>query len=164
MDNNVAIIPVNISEESIAITQLLRDSFIGIANEMGLTEENCPYHVAFITEKRVLEQLHKKNAFCFGIQENGIWIGFVAVAPYGDGYEITRLAVAPEHRHKGYGRALMDMACGKARKLGLDSIGLGTLYENKKLIKWYEAQGFIAGEPFVPTGASYSVCGMSKIL
>ena len=156
--------PVDIMKDSIAITQLLRDSFIDIANEMGLTKENCPCHVAFITRERVLEQLGKENAYCYGIQDKGKWIGFVAVAPYNDSYEITRLAVAPEHRHKGYGRALMDTACDKARKLGLSSIGLGTLYDNKVLVKWYEAQGFVAGEPFIPTGAIYTVCGMNKEL
>jgi ribosomal protein S18 acetylase RimI-like enzyme len=131
---------------------------------MGFTKDNCPNHFAFITEERVLEQLNKENAFCFGIQDNGVWIGFVAVAPYGEGYEITRLAVAPDNRHKGYGRALMDTACNKARKLGLTSIGLGTLYENNVLIKWYESQGYVAGEPFVPEGAFYIVCGMRKCL
>ena len=162
MDTDKTIIQVNIKQESFAITKLLKDSFIEIANKMGFTEENNPNYVAFITQERLMEQLGKNNAYCFGIKENGIWVGFVAVAPYGDAYEITRLAVAPEHRHKGYGRALMDAACGKARDLGLTSIWLGTLYENKVLVKWYEAQGFVAGEPFIPTGASYAVCGMSK--
>ena len=164
MNIREAIVPVNIIENSNTITRLLKESFIGIADKMGFTKANCPNHVAFITEERVIEQLGKENAFCFGIQENGIWIGFVAVAPYRDGYEITRLAVAPEHRHKGYGRALMDAACNKARELGLVSIGLGTLYENRILVKWYESQGFVAGEPFIPAGASYTVCGMSKRL
>jgi ribosomal protein S18 acetylase RimI-like enzyme len=164
MNNKEPIVSVNIIENSIAITRLLRDSFVGIANEMGFTEENCPNHVAFITQERVIEQLGKENAFCFGIKENSIWIGFVAVAPYGDGYEITRLAVDPGHRHKGYGRTLMDAACDKARELGLDSIGLGMLYENTTLRKWYEEQGFVASEPFTPEGASYIACGMSKRL
>ena len=62
----------------------------------------------------------------------------MAVAPYGDSYEITRLAVAPEYRHKGYGRALMDKACDKARELGLESIGIGILNDNVVLKKWYD--------------------------
>jgi ribosomal protein S18 acetylase RimI-like enzyme len=164
LNTNEAIVPVNITENCLAITQLLRESFISVANEMGFTEENCPNHVAFITQERVIDQLGKDDAYCFGIQENGIWIGFVAVAPYGESYEITRLAVAPEHRHKGYGRALMDTACDKARELGLDSIGLGMLNDNSILKKWYEEQGFIASEPFIPAGASYTACGMSKRL
>jgi ribosomal protein S18 acetylase RimI-like enzyme len=113
---------------------------------------------------RLLEQLGNERTFCYGIRDNGKWIGFVAVAPYGDSYEITRLAVAPEHRHKRYGRDLMDRACDKARELGLESIGLGMLNENVVLKKWYEAQGFVAGEPFVPAGTSFTVCGMSKQL
>jgi ribosomal protein S18 acetylase RimI-like enzyme len=162
MDNEI--IRVNIKKDYIPITRLLRDSFIGIAEEMGFTEENCPNHVAFITQERVLEQLGSDMAYCFGIRDDGKWIGFVAVAQYGESYEITRLAVMPEYRHKGYGRALMDRACDKARELGLESIGLGMLYDNVVLKQWYEAQGFVAGEPFTPEGASFTACGMSKKL
>lgn len=155
---------MNIMADSITITQLLRDSFIGIASEMGFTKENCPNHVAFITEERIIKQLGNEKTFCFGIKENGLWVGFVAVAPYGDCYEITRLAVAPAYRHRGYGRALMDKACDKARELGLKSIGLGMFNDNVVLKKWYEAQCFVAGEPFIPQGASFTACGMSKLL
>jgi ribosomal protein S18 acetylase RimI-like enzyme len=162
--NTETIHPVIMADNSQAISELLRASFIGIAEEMGFTQANCPNHIAFITQERLMEQLGGKNAHCFGIREEGAWIGFVAVALYDDGYEITRLAVYPAHRHKGYGRALMDRACEKARELGLDSIGLGMLYENKVLRRWYEGKGFVAGEPFTPPCASFLACGMSKRL
>ena len=158
------VIPVDISKDAASIARLLKESFIGIADEMRFTKENFPNYVAFITKERLLEQLGNDRAFCFGIRDGAKWVGFVAVAPYGDSYEITRLAVAPKYRHRGYGRALMNKACDKARELGLESIGLGILNENTVLKKWYEAQGFVAGEPFVPAGASFTACGMSKKL
>jgi ribosomal protein S18 acetylase RimI-like enzyme len=130
----------------------------------GLTAENCPGHVAFITEERLLAQLDRQDARCLGIQIAGAWVGFVAVAPYRDAYEITRLAVAPEYRHRGYGRLLMDAACDAARRIGLREIGLGLVNENTVLKRWYQAQGFVAGEPFDLPGVPYTICGMLKAL
>jgi ribosomal protein S18 acetylase RimI-like enzyme len=99
-----------------------------------------------------------------GIREDGRLVGFVAVAPYRDSYEITRLAVDPAFRHRGCGRALMDAACDAAREMGLSEIGLGVVNENTVLKKWYEAQGFVAGEPFVIPNAAFTACGMLKKL
>lgn len=160
----VMVEPMDISRHSTQITQLLRLSFGDVAQAMGLTQENCPNHVAFMTEDRLLAQLANPDAHCMGIREDGCWVGFVAVAPYHGDYEITRLAVAPEYRHRGYGRALMDCACEVARSLGLEEIGLGMIYENTVLLKWYQAQGFVAAEPFRPQGVPYTVCGMAKKL
>ena len=99
-----------------------------------------------------------------GIREEGTLVGFVAVAPYQSVFEITRLAVAPECRHKGYGKLLMDAACDAAREMGLDIICLGMVNENTVLKRWYEAQGFIPGEPFSIPNAAFTACGMSKSL
>lgn len=164
MNLAVQVVSVDIAQSSAEITELLRRSFAGVAEEMGLTHENCPHHVAFMTEERLLAQLRRKDARCFGIRIDSEWVGFVAVAPYHGDYEITRLAVAPGHRHKGYGRALVERACDAAREMGLSEISLGMIDENRLLKKWYEAQGFIPGEPFRPEGAPYTVCGMSRKL
>ncbi len=158
------VVPVNIAQDYAQITRLLRRSFLGVAQEMGLTKENCPQHVAFMTEERLLAQLDRKDAHCLGIRDGSGWVGFVAVAPYHGAYEITRLAVAPEHRHKGYGMALMECACKVARQIGLQEIGLGMINENTVLKKWYEERGFVPDEPFRPQGVPYTVCGMLKKL
>ena len=163
MDENIEVVPVNIETERAEITRLLRRSFIGSAEEMRLTEENCPHHVAYMTEERLREQL-ARGSRCLGIAWRGEWIGFVAVAPYMDNYEITRLAVTPEHRRNGYGRKLIDAACDAARELGLTEISLGMIDENRVLKKWYEAQGFIPGEPFRNPGDLFTRCGMTKRL
>lgn len=164
MNHPVMVEPVDIARHSGEVTHLLRRSFADVAQAMGLIQENCPNHVAYMTEGRLLAQLAREDAHCLGIREDDNWVGFVAVAPYQGDYEITRLAVAPEYRHRGYGRALMDHACEVAHGLGMEEIGLGMIYENTVLLKWYEAQGFVAGEPFRPQGAAYTVCGMAKRL
>ena len=153
-----------IDTECEAIVRLLHSAFADIARAMGITPENWPSYVAFITPERLLRQLGGKDADCLGIRADGAWVGFVAIAPYGKGYEITRLAVLPEYRHRGYGRRLMDAACDKARARGLKEIGLGIMDANQALKRWYEAQGFVAGEPFTPPGLPFAVCGMLKKL
>lgn len=155
---------VDIRRDVDEITDLIRTSSIGVAQAFGLNEQNCPYHVAFMTRERMLGQLDRPDAYCFGIREGGEWIGFVALAPYSGAYEITRLVVLPDYRHRGYGRKLVDAACDQARKIGLQEVGLGMIDENTRLKRWYEAQGFIADEPFRSPGAAFTTCAMSKTL
>lgn len=156
--------PVCIREHSGEITRLLRESHRDVAEQFGLTGENCPSHVAFLTEERLLDQLDREDAHSFGIREGDRWVGFVALAPYRDAYEITRLSVLPGYRHKGYGRALMDRACEKAKEIGLESVGLGMIDENTVLKNWYIQQGFIQEEPFRLPHLPFTVCPMGKTL
>ncbi|HML48766.1 MAG TPA: GNAT family N-acetyltransferase [Clostridia bacterium] len=151
-DASPEILPVCLETDCGQIVRLLHRAFEDIAREMGLTPESWR------------GQLGGKDAACLGIRADGEWVGFVAVAPHRDSYEITRLAVAPEYRHRGYGRRLMDAACDRARAMGLAEIGLGMADANKVLKRWYEAQGFVADESFTPPGLPYAVCGMLKKL
>ncbi len=155
---------IDISREVGVVGDLIRLAFSEVASRMGFTRENSPTYPAFIENQRLLGQLGKPGARAMGIRENGKLVGFVAVAPHGNGYEITRLAVDPAYRHKGYGRLLMDTACDAAREMGLSEIGLGVVNENTVLKKWYEAQGFVPGEPFSIPNAAFTACGMLKKL
>lgn len=155
---------IDIREEVGPVGDLIRLAFSEVADRMGFTRENSPIYPAFIEDQRLLVQLDKPNAHCMGIREDGKLVGFVAVAPYRDSYEVARLAVDPAYRHRGYGRLLMDAACDAARGMGLSEIGLGVVDENTVLKKWYEAQGFAPGEPFSIPNAAFHACGMLKKL
>ena len=155
---------IDISREVEAVGDLVRLAFSEVANRMGFSRENSPTYPAFIENQRLLDQLDRPEARAMGIRADGKLVGFVAIAPHGDFYEITRLAVDPACRHRGYGRLLMDAACDAAREMGLSEIGLGVVNENTVLKKWYEAQGFIPGEPFSVPNAAFTACGMLKRL
>lgn len=155
---------IDIAREIGAVGDLIRLAFSEVADRMGFTRENSPTYPAFIANERLLRQLDRPEARCLGIRADGKLVGFVAVAPYRDSYEVSRLAVDPAYRHRGYGRALMDAACDAAREMGLTEIGLGVVNENAVLKKWYEAQGFVAGEPFSIPNAAFTACGMLKKL
>ncbi len=155
---------IDIAKEIDAVGNLIRLAFSEVADRMGFTRENSPTYPAFIANERLLTQLNRPEARCMGIRMDGKLVGFVGIAPYQDMYELTRLAVDPAYRHRGYGRVLMDAACDVAREIGLSEIGLGVVNENTVLKKWYEAQGFVPGEPFAIPNAAFTACGMLKKL
>jgi ribosomal protein S18 acetylase RimI-like enzyme len=156
---------VDIAKEIGAVGDLVRLAFSEVAERLGFTRENSPGFTAFVTDEKLLDQLDRAETRCLGIRADGQLVGFVAVAPYEDEVIVTRLAVRPDLRHRGYGRALMDAACDIAREMGLSEIGLGLVNENAALKRWYLAQGFVTyGEPYHIPGEAYSVCEMVKAL
>ena len=136
---------IQISEFPVAV-EMLRTSFLTVAKELDLTEENCPRHTAFST---TLEELHKhynRGWLMYGLYEDTRLSGYVSLSKSRetDGeYELHNLGVLPECRHKGYGRELIDFCKNKVKELGGDKITLGMVEENTRLKNWYMQNGFI---------------------
>ena len=154
---------INIVEYAQKVTELIRRSFATVADEFGLTPENCPTNPAFSTEEAVIFRLNKENCYSLGLFLGEELIGFAALMPAGnDAYEITRLAVAPEHRHKGYGKTLLDAAVNKAREFGKGKIVICIIDANKVLKDWYIQYCFIeTGKKEYPH-LPFVVCEMEK--
>jgi len=53
------------------------------------------------------------------------------------------MAVLPESRHKGFGRALMRHAMGLAKEAGAVRVETGIISGNVQLKDWYERMGFV---------------------
>ena len=80
--------------------RVIRDSFITVANEFGLTKENAPTNAAFI-ELDSLIGLQQKGARMYGGFCDGRLVGFVAVRKAKDDlYYMEKLAVLPGFRHR----------------------------------------------------------------
>ena len=125
-------------ESSLAV---IRDSFSTVAGELNLTQENAPTHPFFSTLEQLIE-LHKKAAF-FGLYTDGEQAGFAAVEKAGNGtYFLGRLSVVPRHRHKGYGRMLVEFTLDYAKQQGGVKVALGTIDGYKILKDWYTTLGF----------------------
>ena len=62
--------------------------------------------------------------------------------PDAQNYYVHRLAIHPEHQHRGYAKKLMDFVEEKAMKFGGDSIRLDTFSQNKRNQRFYEARGY----------------------
>ena len=140
------IVPLDIRACADEAAELVRRSFATVADEFALTPENCPSNPAFTTAAALAGRLARLGCHCFGMHVDSALAGFVALMPAGSGeggaWEITRLAVAPESRHNGYGRALMAAALQKAAELGARKATIGIIDKNAVLKNWYRSFGF----------------------
>jgi ribosomal protein S18 acetylase RimI-like enzyme len=77
--------------------------------------------------------------------ERGV-AGFVATAANGNTLDIIGLAVDPEQRRSGIGRALIRTAAGIARERRFSALTLNVSTANESAIALYESEGFVAVE------------------
>jgi putative acetyltransferase len=76
-------------------------------------------------------------------ERDGRVVGCVALMSDGHGaYELSKMAVAPEARGHGLGRALLTAAIGWARARDADSLFLGSARKLADAVHLYEAVGF----------------------
>ena len=169
MDNKSLVEPiVDINAVADEAAELIRRSNATVASEFAITQENCPSNPAFTTTAALAGRLAKPGCHCFGLRLHGMLVGFSALMPAGSGedgaLEVTRLAVLPEHRHKGYGKALLDASVNKAIELGARKATIGIIDANAVLKKWYLSYGFVETAikryPFLP----FVVCEMELSL
>jgi len=123
--------------------EVIRQSFATVAQSFGITRENWPGHIAFITD----EQLRGKcgpSYHAFGYFVDGKIIGFAALEDRGGGaFEMNNVAVLPTYRHLNYGKALLDFCKARTIELGGHKIELGFIEANTRLKDWYAAHGFV---------------------
>ena len=77
-------------------------------------------------------------------------------------FSLEKLAVAPWSRNRGYGGALVAHAVEEVRRSGGGTICIGAMYENRKLVRWYERQGFSITETRKFAHLPFVVCFMEK--
>jgi ribosomal protein S18 acetylase RimI-like enzyme len=122
--------------------EIIRRSFQTIADELGLTRENCSVYPAFTTPEK-LKELRTRDAVFFGLFVDGHQAGFVAVEKEKDGkYYMKRLAVLPEYRHGGAGRKLIDFVIDYVKNAGIRTLSIAIVNEQSVLKDWYKDMGF----------------------
>ena len=152
-------------EELKSSVPVIQKSFYTVADELGLTVQNCPTNPAFLEESDLLKRKEKNNVSMYGLFNECDQIGFVALerpSPDSTVFYLERLAVLPEYRHKGYGRLLMDYAFEIVKKNDCEKISIGIINENVRLKNWYVDYGFkeleIKQYPHLP----FDVCFLEK--
>ena len=130
-----------------ACAEVIRRSFLTVAEAFGLTPENAPRYAAFATTEEALRQRiadPRSPLFaCFDGQ--GRMAGCYGLSDRGNGTcEMERLCVLPLLRRRGVGETLVRHAMEQARKAGYDRIAIGIIAENQALKKWYEGFGFVS--------------------
>jgi N-acetylglutamate synthase-like GNAT family acetyltransferase len=129
------------SDINILLT-IIRDSFKNVAKRFDLTFENCPGYVAFYTEEK-LKSDFKRGMKYYILYEDGQPCGCIALEKARpDLCYLGRLAVLPEHRNKGFGKALVNHLFEQARKTGICRIEIGMISKDRKLKNWYRRFGF----------------------
>lgn len=124
--------------------EVIRDSFMTVAREFGITAENAPRFTAFsVSAERLQWQMNAERRPMFVYVEKSEIIGYYSLALLkNDECELNNLCVTPRFRHGGAGGELLLHSFETARQLGFGKLNIGIVEENTQLRKWYEKFGF----------------------
>ena len=126
---------------------VIRKSFLTVANEFGFTPENAPRFTAFATtEERLFYQLeyeHRLMVAYYDDEESKILGYYSLMFLENSECELNNLCVLAEARHKKIGEALLEDAVARAKCHNCTKMKISIVEENKVLRRWYESHGFI---------------------
>lgn len=126
-----------------AVLGVIHRSFATVAEEFGLTRENCPTHTSFLPMEKLANHF-RWGWLMFGLYDKDKLIGYFSLSEEKDGaFELHNLAVLPKHRHGGAGKLLLDHAKETVRTKGGQKITIGIIDESAVLKNWYAVNGFI---------------------
>ena len=124
---------------------LIRSSFMPIAEEFGITKDNAPGYTAFaISDDRLFRQMDEEHRPMFAAEEDGVLCGYYSLLIQENGEcELNNLAVLPQYRHRGIGKQLLEHSYTIAKSMGCHVMNIGIVEENTVLRQWYEQNGAI---------------------
>lgn len=133
------------AEDLAQCAQVIRASFMTVAEEFGFTEENAPRFTAFAVNDGWLDyQLNTEQRPMFAFFDEDRICGFYSLQKMeNDAWELNNLCVLPGYRHRSIGGQLLEHAVKTAGELGCTVLRIGIVEENTRLRKWYEDAGFI---------------------
>ena len=125
--------------------EVIKESFMTVADELGFTVENAPRFTAFaISEDRIRYQLDNEHRLMIVYYDSSKIIGYYSLLARDNVQcELSNLCVLPGYRHNGVGAALLNDAFDRAKKRGCERINIGIVEENRVLREWYERNGFV---------------------
>lgn len=132
------------TEEIDTCVQVIRDSFMTVADAFGFTQENAPRFTAFATTAERLAWQRQEGRPMYVWEEDGQIVGYYSLHLQGEGKcELNNLCVLPAYRHRQIGERLLEHAFLQAREQGCGQIFIGIVEENAQLRQWYEAHGAV---------------------
>ncbi|MBA4367578.1 MAG: GNAT family N-acetyltransferase [Desulfobacterium sp.] len=146
------------------IVETIRRSFQDVAERFGLTQENAPRHPSNCTVEWIQKEMDRGVTY-FVIENENYVVGCVAVELANSVVcYLERLAVLPDMRQRGFGKALVEHVFSEAKLLGAHYVNIGIIADHTELKNWYKRIGFVEGEskvfpnlPFRVTFMSYEV-------
>lgn len=139
----VKIRQLNCENDLDRLSYVIRESFLTVAKDFGLTQETAPTNPAFLKLEDLMESIKNNLDFFVANVEDEI-VGCIGIQPSKDEgeYFIERLAVLPQYRHNSIGRKLLENAIHEIKKRGAKRISIGIINENIILKMWYKEYGF----------------------
>ena len=122
---------------------VIKNSFLTVAEEFNITKENAPRYVAFVTDNSKLLKQIENGTEIYAYFIDGNITGVYSLSNSGNECEISNLCVLPKYRHCCIGKALLVHAFNRAKELGCQKITISIVEKNKVLKSWYEKYGFI---------------------
>ena len=124
---------------------VIKESFITVANDFGLTIENAPRFTAFATtEDRLKWHFLGENRPMYVFFDKDTIVGYYSLLlQENNECELNNLCVIPTYRHQGIGEELLKNAFEVAKEFGCETMNIGIVEENKVLRTWYETFGFV---------------------
>ena len=125
--------------------ELIRRSFMTVANEFGLTMQNAPRFTAFATDTSRLKTQHGEGRPMFVFEDDkGTPIGYYSLCHKDtDTVELNQLCIDPAHRHRKLGEKMLLHAIREGMVRGYRHMTIGIVEENQRLRTWYEKYGFV---------------------
>jgi N-acetylglutamate synthase-like GNAT family acetyltransferase len=125
------------------LTHLVRTAFRDVAEQFQLTLENCPKHPSNCEPDWIQTALEKGVQY-FILEDNQTPCGCVALEQAKpEVCYLERLAVIPQYRNQGFGRALVEHVANEAKKRGIRRVEIGIIAEHTDLKEWYNRLGFV---------------------
>lgn len=123
--------------------EVIKTSFLTVAQEYGFTEENAPRFTAFATtSERLISQYDEGRPMYGYFDEDGQILGYYSLhMQENEECELNNLCVLPEYRHRHIGETLFFHALMTAGDRGCKKVNIGIVEENQKLRMWYERLG-----------------------
>jgi len=153
-------------EDTQVLAEIIRRSFQDVAERFGLTQENAPRHPSNCTVDQIREHIERGITY-FAIENKNHVVGCVAVERANtEVCYLERLAVLPDKRRRGFGKALVNHALSEAKLFGVHCVSIGIIAEHTELKNWYKGLGFVEGEskefPHLPFRVTFMSYGIKK--
>jgi diamine N-acetyltransferase len=133
-------------EDIDALAATIRGSFRDVAERFGLTEENCPRHPSNCRADWIEKEMDRGVNY-FVLESEGRIAGCAALEPVRPGLcNLERLAVLPDQRKRGFGKALVTHVLSEAGELGCREVRIGVIADQEELKEWYRRLGFVETE------------------
>jgi len=127
------------------VAGIVSRAFADVALRFSLTRENCPKHPSNCTVDWV-RQDQKRGVAYFIAEQDGWPSGCVAMeTASATTCYLERLAVLPDRRERGIGRALVNHVIQSAQAAGAHCVSLSIIAKHIQLREWYRGIGFRAG-------------------